>query len=63
MRKGIRYRYKSIFVKYASWASTFFHYLIRPTKIMQRADKNWAHFQKKVLKFTKHFINQSCYPK
>ena len=28
--------------------------IVRPTKIMNRADKNWAHFEK-----TKYFKNQS----
>ena len=33
---------------------SLYHVIVRPTKIMNRADKNWAHFQK-----TKYFKNQS----
>ena len=34
--------------------------IVRLTKIMNRADKNWAHFQE--IKFSKNFINKSWSP-
>ena len=48
---------------------SLYHVIIRPTKIMNGADKNWAHFQKvkyilmyfENIFFSKHLINKTWF--